>query len=65
MPMPRGTKKSDKTRAYQTKYDAENYKTAACKLRIEDYEKFDTYAKRLGGTVSSLLKAYINDCIKD
>lgn len=63
MPMPRGTKKSDKTRAYQTKYDAENYKTAACKIRIDKYEKLQAYAISQGKNVSSLLMEYINSCI--
>lgn len=63
MPIPRGTKKSDKARAYQNQWDAENYKTAACKIRIADYEKFKAYAESQGKSISKMLSEYINSCI--
>lgn len=63
MPLPRGTKKSDKTRKYQNEFDKANYKTAACKITIAKYERFKAYAASRGKTVSGLLSEYIDNCI--
>lgn len=63
MPVARGTKKSDKARAYQNAWDKENVKTAACKIKKDDYEKFKTYAESNGKNVSALLAEYIYSCI--
>lgn len=63
MPLPRGTKKSDKTRKYQNEFDKANYKTAACKITIAKYEQFQAIAAGQGKTVSALLMAYIDSCI--
>jgi len=65
MPIARGTKKSDKTRKYQNEYDSKNYKVAACKIKIEDYEKFQEYAVSQGKNVSALLSEYIRNCIAE
>lgn len=63
MPIPRGTAKSDKKRAYENQYDAENYKVAACKIKKDDYEKFKKFAEAQGKTVSALLLEYVRSCI--
>ena len=63
MPLPRGTKKSDKKRKYQNEFDKANYKTAACKITIAKYEQFQTIAASQGKTVSGLLSEYIDSCI--
>lgn len=63
MPIARGTKKSDKVRKYQNEWDAENYKTAACKIKKADYERFKEYAESNGKNVSALLTEYIYSCI--
>lgn len=63
MPLPRGTKKSDKTRKYQNEFDKANYKTAACKITIAKYEQFQAIAASQGKTVSGLLSEYIDRCI--
>ena len=63
MPLPRGTKKSDKTRKYQNEFDKANYKTAACKISIAKYERFQAIAAAQNKTVSGLLSEYIDRCI--
>ena len=63
MPIPRGTKKSDKTRKYQNEFDKANYKVAACKISIAKYERFQAIAAAQNKTVSGLLSEYIDNCI--
>ena len=63
MPLPRGTKKSDKKRKYQNEFDKANYKTAACKITIAKYEQFHAIAATQNKTVSGLLSEYIDNCI--
>lgn len=63
MPIPKGTKKTEKTRQYQQAYAKENYKVAACQISITKYEQFKAYATSQGKTVSGLLSEYIDNCI--
>ena len=63
MPLPKGNNKTDKVRAYQNQFAKERYKTAACKISIEKYDRFQAYAISQGENVSSLLIRFINSCI--
>lgn len=63
MPIPKGTKKTEKTRQYQQAYAKENYKVAACQISKSKYDLFKAYAKSQNKTVSALLMAYIDSCI--
>lgn len=63
MPIPKGTKKTEKTRQYQQAYAKENYKVAACQISKSKYDLFRAYAKSQGKTVSGLLSEYIDNCI--
>lgn len=47
------------------KWDKANTKTAACKLRIEEYVAFKAYAERRGKTISAVLMDYIQKCISE
>ncbi len=46
-------------RAANNKWDKENMKIVACKLRKEHAEQFKQYAKDNGTTPNALLKAYV------
>jgi len=63
MPMPKGTKKSEKTRQYQQQFDKENYKVAACKIPIAKYNQFQAIAAAQNKKVAGMLSAYIDQCI--
>ena len=63
MPIPKGTRKTEKTRQYQQAYAKENYKVAACQISKSKYDLFKAYAKNQNKTVSALLMAYIDSCI--
>ena len=63
MPIAKGSKKTDAQRKAENKYSKANFKTAACKIQIEKYNRFQAYAKGQGKTVSGLLSEYINNCI--
>lgn len=52
-------------RAANNKWDKENMKIVACKLRKEQAERFSQYAKDNGTTVNSLLKNFILEKIGD
>lgn len=63
MPLPKGNKKTDNTRKYQSQFGKDHYKTAACKISIDKYNAFQLYAQSQEKTVSALLMAYIDSCI--
>lgn len=46
-------------RAANNKWDKENMKIVACKLRKEQAEKFKRYAESNGTTANALLKSYV------
>lgn len=46
-------------RAANNKWDKENMKIVACKLRKEQAEKFKQYAESNGTTANALLKSYV------
>ena len=52
-------------RAANNKWDAENMKLVACKIKKEQAEKFSQYAKDNGTTSNALLKGFILSCIGD
>ena len=52
-------------RAANNKWDASNMKLVACKIKKEQAEKFNQYAKDNGTTSNSLLKGFILSCIGD
>lgn len=63
MPLPKTGKRTDQQRQSQKEYDLTHFRVAACKISIDKYEQFQTYAKSQGKTVSGLLAAFVNDCI--
>lgn len=52
-------------RAANNKWDATNMKLVACKIKKEQAEKFNQYAKDNGTTSNALLKGFILSCIGD
>ena len=50
-------------RTANNKWDAENMKIVACKVKKEDAEAFKAYAEDNGTTPNALLRGYIYDCI--
>lgn len=50
-------------RAANNKWDAENMKHVACKIKKEDAEAFKQYAEANSTTPNALLRAYIYQCI--
>ena len=45
------------------KWDSENMKNIACKLRKEDAEAFKKYAEAQNSTPNALLRSYVFKCI--
>lgn len=50
-------------RAANNKWDAENMKHVACKIRKEDAEAFKNYATEHNTTPNALLRGFIYKCI--
>lgn len=50
-------------RASNNKWDKENMKIVACKIRSDKAEKFKEYAAKKQTTPNALLRSYIYDCI--
>ncbi len=50
-------------RAANNKWDKENMKIVACKIRKEQAEQFKQYAEDRGTTSNALLKNYVLECI--
>lgn len=50
-------------RASNNKWDKENMKIVACKIKIEDAETFKQYADENNTTPNALLRNYIYSCI--
>lgn len=50
-------------RASNNKWDKENMKIVACKIKIEDAELFKEYAEDNKTTPNALLRNYIYKCI--
>lgn len=50
-------------RASNNKWDKENMKIVACKIRKEDADAFKQYADNNNRTPNSLLRNYIYQCI--
>ena len=50
-------------RAANNKWDKENMKIVACKVKKEQAEKFKTYAVNSGTTVNAILKNFVLDKI--
>lgn len=54
---------SRKKRASNNKWDKENMKIVACKIRADKAERFKQYADENQTTPNALLRGYIYDCI--
>lgn len=54
---------SRKKRASNNKWDKENMKIVACKIRADKAEQFKQYAEDKQTTPNALLRGYIYDCI--
>ena len=54
---------SRKKRASNNKWDKENMKTVACKIRADKAERFKQYASENHTTPNALLRGYIYGCI--
>ncbi len=52
-------------RAANNKWDKENMKIVACKLRKEQAERFKQYAEDNGTTVNALIKNFVLEKIGD
>lgn len=52
-----------KKRASNNKWDKENMKIVACKIRADKAERFKQYAEDNKTTPNALLRGYIYDCI--
>lgn len=50
-------------RASNNKWDKENMKLVACKIRADKAERFKEYAAEKQTTPNALLRNYIYDCI--
>lgn len=50
-------------RAANNKWDTENMKIVACKIKKEDAESFKLYAKEIGTTPNAILREHIYKCI--
>lgn len=50
-------------RASNNKWDKENMKIVACKIKKEDAENFKQYAEDNNTTPNALLRSYIYNCI--
>ncbi len=50
-------------RAANNKWDKENMKIVACKLKTEDAEAFKQYANDNGTTPNALLRGYVFKCL--
>lgn len=57
MPIPRAK------RAANNKWDSENMRNVACKIKREDAEAFKDYAAAQNTTPNALLRGYIYKCI--
>lgn len=54
---------SEKQKGYRNEWDKKHMKTLGCKLKREQAEAFEQYAKEQGKTVNALLAEYIMRCI--
>jgi hypothetical protein len=52
-------------RSANNKWDKENMKIVACKVKKEQAERFKAYADENSSTPNALLKSYICKCIGD
>ena len=50
-------------RQANNKWDAENMKIVACKVKKEDAQAFKEYAEERGTTPKALLREYVYKCI--
>lgn len=50
-------------RAANNKWDAENMKIVACKVKKEDAQAFKEYAEERKTTPNALLRGYVYKCI--
>lgn len=57
---------TDAQRKAKAKYDAKTYKSIACKCKLSDYDKFQTYAEQQNITsMNALLYNCVMYCIKN
>lgn len=47
------------------KYQAKNIASLACRVKIEQAEKFKSYCASKGKTSNAVLKEYVLDCIEE
>ena len=52
-------------RASNNKWDKENMKIIACKIKVEKAEKFKKYAEDNSTTPNALLREFIDSCINE
>lgn len=55
---------SEKKKATNAKWDKENMRTVATRLRKAEAEAFAEYAASKGKTPNALLREYVRECIK-
>lgn len=56
---------SEARKRANTKWDAENMKTAGCRLTKTEHAAFRAYADARGKTISALLLEYVRSCITE
>ena len=56
---------SEKKKATNAKWDKENMRTVATRIRKEEAEAFGRYAEERNTTPNALLREYVRKCIKE
>lgn len=56
---------SEARKAANAKWDKKNMTTLGCKVKRETAIKFKEYASKQGKTANTILKEYVDECIKD
>lgn len=56
---------SEAQKKSRNKWDSENMKIIACKIRKDYAERFRKYAEKSGTTPNALIRNYILECIEE
>lgn len=57
--------RSEAQKRADKKWQRDNIKTAACRLRTSEYDAFKKYAEDHGKTISGMLLEYVRRCISE
>lgn len=56
---------SEAQKKSRDKWDKENMATLGCKVKKDEAAAFKEYAKRQGKTSNTVLKEYVQECIRE